>query len=44
MIHTDIKPENILLGVDNTYVQRLAANTKLWQLPVTPALNSSTGQ
>uniref|UniRef100_A0AAQ5XAM6 non-specific serine/threonine protein kinase n=1 Tax=Amphiprion ocellaris TaxID=80972 RepID=A0AAQ5XAM6_AMPOC len=34
IIHTDIKPENILLRVDNVYIQKLAANTKLWQLPV----------
>ncbi|XP_061641577.1 SRSF protein kinase 2-like [Phyllopteryx taeniolatus] len=33
IIHTDIKPENILLRVDEVYVQKLAANTKLWQLP-----------
>uniref|UniRef100_A0AAQ5XLJ2 non-specific serine/threonine protein kinase n=1 Tax=Amphiprion ocellaris TaxID=80972 RepID=A0AAQ5XLJ2_AMPOC len=36
IIHTDIKPENILLRVDNVYIQKLAANTKLWQLPVSP--------
>uniref|UniRef100_A0A7N6F9N4 non-specific serine/threonine protein kinase n=1 Tax=Anabas testudineus TaxID=64144 RepID=A0A7N6F9N4_ANATE len=34
IIHTDIKPENILLRVDEVYIQKLAANTKLWQLPV----------
>uniref|UniRef100_A0A8C5CMZ4 non-specific serine/threonine protein kinase n=1 Tax=Gadus morhua TaxID=8049 RepID=A0A8C5CMZ4_GADMO len=37
IIHTDIKPENILLRVDEVYIQRLAANTKLWQLPKSPA-------
>uniref|UniRef100_A0A8C5FDD7 non-specific serine/threonine protein kinase n=1 Tax=Gadus morhua TaxID=8049 RepID=A0A8C5FDD7_GADMO len=36
IIHTDIKPENILLRVDEVYIQRLAANTKLWQLPKSP--------
>uniref|UniRef100_A0A8C8JLV3 non-specific serine/threonine protein kinase n=1 Tax=Oncorhynchus tshawytscha TaxID=74940 RepID=A0A8C8JLV3_ONCTS len=39
IIHTDIKPENILLRVDEVYVQELAADTKLWELPV-----SSTGK
>uniref|UniRef100_A0A7N6AXH2 non-specific serine/threonine protein kinase n=1 Tax=Anabas testudineus TaxID=64144 RepID=A0A7N6AXH2_ANATE len=43
IIHTDIKPENILLRVDEVYIQKLAANTKLWQLPVSSAITSSTG-
>uniref|UniRef100_A0A7N6ARR9 non-specific serine/threonine protein kinase n=1 Tax=Anabas testudineus TaxID=64144 RepID=A0A7N6ARR9_ANATE len=38
IIHTDIKPENILLRVDEVYIQKLAANTKLWQLPVSSKL------
>ncbi|KAM9362081.1 SRSF protein kinase 3-like [Symphorus nematophorus] len=42
IIHTDIKPENILLRVDEVYIQKLAANTKLWQLPVSPAVTSSS--
>eukprot|EP00066_Takifugu_rubripes_P007917 XP_003973769.2 PREDICTED: SRSF protein kinase 2-like [Takifugu rubripes] len=33
IIHTDIKPENILLKVDEAYIQNLASDTKLWQLP-----------
>ncbi|XP_028303316.1 SRSF protein kinase 2-like isoform X2 [Gouania willdenowi] len=37
IIHTDIKPENILLRVDERYIQRLAGDTKLWQLPGSPA-------
>ncbi|KAM9758824.1 SRSF protein kinase 3-like isoform 2-T3 [Menidia menidia] len=41
IIHTDIKPENILLSVDDVYIQKLSANTKLWELPVPPALTSS---
>ncbi|XP_017286061.1 SRSF protein kinase 3 isoform X2 [Kryptolebias marmoratus] len=41
IIHTDIKPENILLRVDDEYIEKLAADTKLWQLPVSPALGSS---
>uniref|UniRef100_A0A7N6B096 non-specific serine/threonine protein kinase n=1 Tax=Anabas testudineus TaxID=64144 RepID=A0A7N6B096_ANATE len=44
IIHTDIKPENILLRVDEVYIQKLAANTKLWQLPVSSAITSSTAQ
>ncbi|CAL8337230.1 unnamed protein product [Merluccius merluccius] len=49
IIHTDIKPENILLRVDEVYIQRLAADTKLWQLPISPASpsssqNNSTGE
>ncbi|XP_060926310.1 SRSF protein kinase 3-like [Limanda limanda] len=41
IIHTDIKPENILLRVDEAYIQQLASNTKLWQLPVSSAISSS---
>lgn len=36
IIHTDIKPENILLKVDEAYIHNLAANTELWQLPGPP--------
>lgn len=43
IIHTDIKPENILLRVDEVYIQKQAANTKLWQLPVSSAFTSSSG-
>ncbi|XP_029288502.1 SRSF protein kinase 2-like isoform X2 [Cottoperca gobio] len=42
IIHTDIKPENILLRVDEVYIQNLAANTKLWQMPMSSAFTSST--
>ncbi|CAM9454102.1 unnamed protein product [Lampetra planeri] len=31
IIHTDIKPENILLCVDDAYVRRLAAEATQWQ-------------
>ncbi|XP_048877673.1 SRSF protein kinase 1-like isoform X2 [Brienomyrus brachyistius] len=31
IIHTDIKPENILLSVDELYVRRLAAEATEWQ-------------
>ncbi|KAK7907491.1 hypothetical protein WMY93_016103 [Mugilogobius chulae] len=41
IIHTDIKPENILLSVDEEHIQKLAASTKLWQLPVQSALPTS---
>ncbi|XP_041837625.1 SRSF protein kinase 2-like [Melanotaenia boesemani] len=40
IIHTDIKPENILLSVDDAYIEKLAANTRLWELPASPALSS----
>uniref|UniRef100_A0A8C6M5E5 non-specific serine/threonine protein kinase n=1 Tax=Nothobranchius furzeri TaxID=105023 RepID=A0A8C6M5E5_NOTFU len=43
IIHADIKPENILLKVDDAYIQKLATNTKLWQLPADPAVSSSAG-
>uniref|UniRef100_A0A3Q3FUH3 non-specific serine/threonine protein kinase n=1 Tax=Labrus bergylta TaxID=56723 RepID=A0A3Q3FUH3_9LABR len=44
IIHADIKPENILLRVDEAYIQKLASNTKLWELPTSPAFSSSSGQ
>uniref|UniRef100_A0A671XKB5 non-specific serine/threonine protein kinase n=1 Tax=Sparus aurata TaxID=8175 RepID=A0A671XKB5_SPAAU len=31
IIHTDIKPENILLDVDEIYIRRLAAEATIWQ-------------
>ncbi|XP_051914672.1 probable myosin light chain kinase DDB_G0279831 isoform X1 [Hippocampus zosterae] len=31
IIHTDIKPENILLDVDEVYIRRLAAEATIWQ-------------
>ncbi|XP_056131485.1 SRSF protein kinase 3 [Lampris incognitus] len=31
IIHTDIKPENILLDVNEVYIRRLAAEATLWQ-------------
>uniref|UniRef100_A0AAX7V092 non-specific serine/threonine protein kinase n=1 Tax=Astatotilapia calliptera TaxID=8154 RepID=A0AAX7V092_ASTCA len=42
IIHTDIKPENILLRVDEVYVQKLAADTKLWQMPRSPVFTSTS--
>ncbi|XP_068171151.1 SRSF protein kinase 3-like [Antennarius striatus] len=41
IIHTDIKPENILLRVDEVYIQKLAAGTKLWQLPASSEFTGS---
>lgn len=32
IIHTDIKPENILLCVNDAYIRRLAAEATAWQL------------
>lgn len=43
IIHTDIKPENILLRVDDAYVHKLAADTKLWQLPAASAFANASG-
>uniref|UniRef100_A0A8C9XTB7 non-specific serine/threonine protein kinase n=1 Tax=Sander lucioperca TaxID=283035 RepID=A0A8C9XTB7_SANLU len=31
IIHTDIKPENILLDVDEVYIRKLAAEATIWQ-------------
>jgi serine/threonine protein kinase len=31
IIHTDIKPENILLCVEETYVRKLASEATQWQ-------------
>jgi len=31
IIHTDIKPENILIGVDEQYVRQLANEATNWQ-------------
>ncbi|KAM7005765.1 SRSF protein kinase 3-like [Tautogolabrus adspersus] len=42
IIHADIKPENILLRVDEAYIEKLASNTKLWKLPTSPAFSSSS--
>ncbi|XP_069798543.1 SRSF protein kinase 3-like, partial [Narcine bancroftii] len=42
IIHTDIKPENILLAVDEVYVQRLAAEATLWQQAGAPPPSGSS--
>ncbi|XP_010626330.1 SRSF protein kinase 3 isoform X2 [Fukomys damarensis] len=42
IIHTDIKPENILLCVGDTYIRRLAAEATQWQQSGAPPLSHST--
>uniref|UniRef100_A0AAY4BL99 non-specific serine/threonine protein kinase n=1 Tax=Denticeps clupeoides TaxID=299321 RepID=A0AAY4BL99_9TELE len=36
IIHTDIKPENILVSVDDAYIQQMAAATRLWHVTRSP--------
>lgn len=43
IIHTDIKPENILLEVDEVYVRRLAAEATIWQRAGAPPPSGSSG-
>ncbi|KAI4785319.1 hypothetical protein KUCAC02_037838, partial [Chaenocephalus aceratus] len=43
IIHTDIKPENILLQVDELYVRRLAAEATHWQRAGAPPPSGSSG-
>ncbi|XP_030641022.1 SRSF protein kinase 3 [Chanos chanos] len=42
IIHTDIKPENILLEVNEVYVRRLAAEATLWQRAGAPPPSGSS--
>ncbi|CAB1440933.1 unnamed protein product [Pleuronectes platessa] len=42
IIHTDIKPENILLDVDDVYVRRLAAEATVWQRAGAPPPSGSS--
>uniref|UniRef100_A0A8C6TUW4 non-specific serine/threonine protein kinase n=1 Tax=Neogobius melanostomus TaxID=47308 RepID=A0A8C6TUW4_9GOBI len=42
IIHTDIKPENILMNVDEPYVRRLAAEATEWQRSGAPPPSGST--
>ncbi|KAM9751943.1 SRSF protein kinase 3 [Menidia menidia] len=42
IIHTDIKPENILLVVDDVYVRRLAAEATVWQRSGAPPPSGSS--
>uniref|UniRef100_A0A665TZF9 non-specific serine/threonine protein kinase n=1 Tax=Echeneis naucrates TaxID=173247 RepID=A0A665TZF9_ECHNA len=43
IIHTDIKPENILLDVDEVYIRRLAAEATMWQRAGAPPPSGSSG-
>ncbi|XP_033485737.1 SRSF protein kinase 3 [Epinephelus lanceolatus] len=42
IIHTDIKPENILLDVDEVYIRRLAAEATFWQRAGAPPPSGSS--
>uniref|UniRef100_A0A8C2Z7K1 non-specific serine/threonine protein kinase n=1 Tax=Cyclopterus lumpus TaxID=8103 RepID=A0A8C2Z7K1_CYCLU len=42
IIHTDIKPENILMSVDEPYVRKLAAEATEWQRAGAPPPSGST--
>ncbi|XP_061662290.1 SRSF protein kinase 3-like isoform X2 [Syngnathoides biaculeatus] len=42
IIHTDIKPENILLDVDEVYIRRLAAEATIWQRVGAPPPSGSS--
>uniref|UniRef100_H2N0L1 non-specific serine/threonine protein kinase n=1 Tax=Oryzias latipes TaxID=8090 RepID=H2N0L1_ORYLA len=44
IIHTDIKPENILLVVDDVYIRRLAAEATVWQRIGAPPPTGSSGK
>lgn len=43
IIHTDIKPENILMDVNEAYVRRLAAEATEWQKSGAPPPSGSAG-
>ncbi|XP_032365000.1 SRSF protein kinase 3 [Etheostoma spectabile] len=42
IIHTDIKPENILLDVDEVYIRKLAAEATVWQRAGAPPPSGSS--
>uniref|UniRef100_A0A3B5AAG1 non-specific serine/threonine protein kinase n=1 Tax=Stegastes partitus TaxID=144197 RepID=A0A3B5AAG1_9TELE len=44
IIHTDIKPENILLDADEVYIRRLAAEATIWQRAGAPPPSGSSGE
>lgn len=44
IIHTDIKPENILMCVDDAYVRRMAAEATEWQKAGAPPPSGSAGE
>lgn len=43
IIHTDIKPENILMCVDDTFVRRMAVEATEWQKAGAPPPSGSAG-
>lgn len=44
IIHTDIKPENILMTVDESYIRKLAAEATEWQKSGAPPPSGSAGE
>lgn len=42
IIHTDIKPENILLHVDSAHLLEMAADAEQWEQPLTPEPSSQS--
>lgn len=44
IIHTDIKPENILMNVNDPYIRRLAAEATEWQKTGAPPPSGSAGE
>uniref|UniRef100_A0A3Q3DT06 non-specific serine/threonine protein kinase n=1 Tax=Hippocampus comes TaxID=109280 RepID=A0A3Q3DT06_HIPCM len=44
IIHTDIKPENILMCVDDTFVRRMAMEATEWQKAGAPPPSGSAGK
>lgn len=44
IIHTDIKPENILMCVDDTFVRRMAMEATEWQRAGAPPPSGSAGR
>ncbi|XP_041093068.1 SRSF protein kinase 3 [Polyodon spathula] len=42
VIHTDIKPENILMCVDDVYIRRMAAEATVWQQSGAPPPSGSS--
>ena len=44
IIHTDIKPENILMCVDDAFVRRMAMEATEWQKAGAPPPSGSAGR
>ena len=43
IIHTDIKPENVLLTVNEAYIRKMAAEATAWQRSGAPPPSGSAG-